>query len=233
MSQVLPHRVACPACQHEQRAFLYDSLQAHLLPHEREAILGGSFEAQRCGGCGHVFQPEHRALYVDLPGQLWVLMVPHEERPKVWTWERDLSQMFLQELSEAPQEARAAMANPTVRLVLGQAALTEAVFCAREGIEPSVLECAKLMHWRRALGLLLDLGPCVLRVRGWGSQGALRCRVDDLQGRPLREGVELAGGLLEEARERADEWRKAQAGLFGRPWCCASGELFPVKRGEA
>jgi hypothetical protein len=45
--------------------------------------------------------------------------------------------------------------------------------------------------------------------------------------------VELEGGLLEEARERADAWRKAQPGLFGRAWCCASGELFPVKRGEA
>lgn len=227
VSQVLPHKVACPSCRREQGANLYESIQAHLLRHEREAILEGTFEARRCEGCGQVFQPEHRALYVDTPAQLWVLMVPPSERRKVRQWERDLAAQLSGEFARLPEVTRLAMPSPKVRLVLGQAALTEAVFCVREGIEPETLECAKMLWWQRMLGLLLELGPCALRVRGRGARDGLVCRADDLEGRPLREGLELESQLVDEARERAARWRESNPGLFGRPWCCASGELFP------
>jgi hypothetical protein len=227
MSRVLPQRVACPSCAHAQPALLYDSLQASLLPHERDAVLARRFELQRCAACDHLFQPEHRLLYTDLPRNLWVVMLPPAERSHALTWERDITQTFRLELDAAPLALEDALGRVSPRLVFGHSALTELAFCAHAGLDTTALECAKILYFKDNLQDLMDLGPCALRLESITSAGALRCRVDDLQGRGLGQTRDLPASLLAQAQALEDLFRQRHPRLWTALWRCASRELNP------
>ena len=233
MSDIAPAEVSCPRCGQAQRATLWTSLDVDAVAAQREALREGCFEACSCAGCGLEFRPEHRLL-VTLPAdRIFLVMVPPAERASFAALEVLVEQVVARELAAAPPIAAERLRGVRPRLVFGQHGLTEAVRIIEAGLDPALLECAKLMAIRAALGGLLPYGPFELTFVEQGADGRLRLLVRRLADAAVVDELMLPAAALEEVAAARAELADRFPELFERPYVAACRYLQPGSAASA
>ncbi len=225
MSDIAPLETRCPACGAEHTCLVFSSLNGMLLPAEIEEILAGTFERTRCAACEHVWQPEHELLYVDMRAGHWIVMYPAQARRGYSRLERSVERLLAAEFSHAPAVVAPALAGVKARLVFGHTMLAEALRVLRAGLDPALVEAAKLLWIRKHLPEFLALGPCELVVHAIEG-GSLHCqarRLPDLS--PLTE-VHIAPEILGEARATRSLIEQSHPDLFRKPYVSACRYLY-------
>lgn len=227
MSQIRPQPVTCPECGLVEERTLFVSLNGERVPAQVPHLLDDTFEEQVCSACGLCFRPEHEMLYSHFALRVWIVMLPRAARPGFAALEQAVLDQFRRPLAEAPPLVAAGLAGVRPRLVFGQVFLSEAVRAVEYGLEPALLECAKLFFFRRNLARLMPLGPHELCLRGRADDGAgwqlAARRLDD--GAILDE-VTLPSSFLDEAASVKSELLAMYPELFERPYISAARYLF-------
>jgi hypothetical protein len=204
---------------------LFTSVDADTIEAQLEALLDGSFERQICDGCGHAYRPEHSLLFASHAHRLWIVMQPPLDRREFAALERGVERVIFDNFAQAPPVLTERLRGIRPRLVFGQHMLTEAVRASYLGIDPSLLECAKLLTVRRNLTELMMHGPfelCFERFEG----SAPICAVHSLpHGERVAERA-LAVDILAEVRASQDELQAQFPDLFARPYMSATRYLI-------
>lgn len=226
MSKISPTVVFCPRCQAKQRARLFDSLNADRVPAQVELVLAGTFEFLDCPQCGHGYRPEHAMLYAHFTARLWIVMHPRADRPRFATIERGVALVMAEQLGAAPPIVASGTNGVRPRLVFGQHMLTEAARVARAGIEPAVLECAKLLAVRRDLTWLMSHEPIELCFEEVAGSGDLVHGVHALASGERIDTLTLPQDLLTEAQRAQPVLAQTFPDLFGQPYVSACRYLY-------
>lgn len=230
MSQIKQQPITCPDCGLVDERALFASLNGERVPAQLPHLLDDTFEEQACAQCGCCFRPEHEMLYSSFAQRTWIVMLPPSARPGYAALESALLAQFQEGFAAAPAEMQRVLAEVKPRLVFGQSMLSEAIRSVELGLDPSLLECAKMFTWRRNLAQLMALGPHELTFRGFlgeaGPDGGLELAARRLgDGKILGELVMPARVLEEVAEERA-ELAARYPDLFTRPYVSATRYLF-------
>ncbi|HKE18149.1 MAG TPA: CpXC domain-containing protein [Kofleriaceae bacterium] len=225
MSHLCGETIACPACGAAAELTLFRSLNGERVPAQVELLLDGTFEQHTCAACGHRFQPEHRMLYAHVPARVWVVMCPRVDRPRFAVLEHGVALLFAESAAGAPEVVSGMVAGARPRLVFGQHMLRESLRTVQAGIDPALLECAKLLAYRRRMPELVRHGPAELCCEGVEA-GELRLAIHTLgDGRRAGE-LRAPEGLLDEAAAARDELAGRYPDLFSRPYVSATRYLF-------
>jgi hypothetical protein len=226
MSKIAPTVVFCPRCQARQRARLFDSLNADRVPAQVELLLAGTFERVHCEQCGHDYRPEHTMLYAHFSARTWIIMHPREDRPRFTTIERGVELVMQREMSVAPPIVAEGTQDIRPRLVFGQHMLTEAVRTMRAGIDPALLECAKLLAVRGDLQRFLDLGPFELCFEQTTDSGELAHAIHALASGEKIGTLLLPAQALADAQAARPLLEQSFPDLFQRPYVSACRYLY-------
>jgi hypothetical protein len=226
MSSLAPQSVTCPGCQRVEQAVLFSSLNGDLLPDLAQSVMDGTFEARRCGQCGCTFQPEHPMLFVQHSAHLWIVMQPLADRPRFAAFEQEVERILSREFSAAAPALSPSLRAVRPRLVFGQHMLGEALRAARIGLDPGLLECAKLLALRRQLGRLLRAGPSELCFEQIAEDGTLQHVLRALPRGEVVGTFELERDALAEAQAARGQLEAVYPDLFRRPYASASRYLF-------
>lgn len=225
MSQLIPSIVSCPRCGAAWSDELFSCVDADSNPFQVDAILDGSFERARCSGCSLAFRPEHAMLFVCHSRRLWIAMQPAADRRRFAGLERDVARVIVDNLAQAAPVAGAGLAGIRPRLVFGQHMLSEAVRVAWAGLDPELLECAKLLTVRRNLPALIQHGPfelCFERLDG----ATPICGVHALPGGERLAELALTRDALSEAQASQSALQAMFPELFERPYVSATRYLI-------
>jgi hypothetical protein len=226
MSKINPTVVFCPHCGAKQRARLFDSLNADRVPAQVELVLDGTFERVDCAQCGHQYRPEHPMLYAHFTARLWIVMHPRADRPRFATIERGVELVMAEQLGAAPPIVASGTSGVRPRLVFGQHMLTEAVRVARAGIDPAMLECAKLVALRRDLAWFMSREPIELCFEEVAGSGDLVHGVHTLASGERIDTLTLPRDVLAEARGAQPVLEQTFPDLFRQPYVSACRYLY-------
>jgi hypothetical protein len=226
MSKIAPTIVFCPRCQSRQRVRLFDSLNADRVPAQVELILAGTFELVHCEQCGHDYRPEHTMLYAHYSARTWIIMHPRADRPRFTTIERGVELVMARELGMAPPIVAAGTQDIRPRLVFGQHMLAEAVRTAHAGIDPTLLECAKLMAVRSNLQRFLDQGPFELCFESTTDSGELAHAIHALSSGEKIGAFLLPREAMADALAARPVLEQSFPDLFQRPYLSACRYLY-------
>lgn len=230
MSQIKPQLVTCPECGFAEERTLFVSLNGERVPTQVLHLLDDTFEEQVCGQCGACFRPEHELLYSHFALRIWIVMMPRAMRPRFAALEAAVLSQFQQPFAEAPPLVSAGLAGVRPRLVFGQPFLSEAVRVIELGIEPALLEAAKLFFFRRNLGRLMPLGPHELTFRGFVPEGQdLQLAVRRLGDGAIIEELTMPRSVLDEVTAERDEVAARYPELFARPYVSAARYLHAAE----
>jgi CpXC protein len=219
----------CPDCGVEQRAHVFDSLNADLLGEQLDLIADGRFEELACVGCARLFRPEHRLLLVQMSRRAWIVMHPLADRPRFAALESAVEQLLAQRFAEAPPVVATQLHQVRPRLVFGQHMLTDAVSSLRAELDPALLECAKLLLFRRELSRFFAHGPCELGLEGVDDGGALRLGLYALADGRRLDAMTLPRADLATAAELRALLQPAQAALLERPYVASARLLYDAE----
>jgi CpXC motif protein len=226
LSDLAPALARCPRCHAEQPATLFTSLNADLIAAQHADLLDGTFERTACTACGHAFRPEHRLLYTQLSARTWIVMYPVAERRAFRALENIVLATVERELQAAPPAAAQLLSGVRRRLVFGQHMLTEAVRAQAAGLDPALLECAKLFAIRDHLGRLLGLGPFELCFERCGDEGALHLGVHAFATGERTGELALPGDAIAGLRAIQPDLEARWPDLFTRPYVSACRYLY-------
>ncbi|HEX2573372.1 MAG TPA: CpXC domain-containing protein [Polyangia bacterium] len=226
MSRIQPTLVTCPGCGSQLPARLFESLNGERIPAQVEALLAGTFEAIRCAACGVQFRPEHHMLYTHLGARMWIVMYPVSARGDYLELERSVREILERNFAEAAVIVADRLRGVRPRLVFGQHTLTEALRAAREAIDPSLLECAKLLAFKRSLPALLPLGPSELVFERIDETNQFVFGVHELSTAGRLGELALPSKLLGETRELLPRFEVSHPDLFQQPYVSALRYLY-------
>jgi hypothetical protein len=230
MSHVEPERIACPSCGATHEHMVFRSLNGEHVPAQVQHLLDGTFEQIACA-CGHAYRPEHQMVYAHYALRTWVVMYPRADRDRFATLERGVELVFERDFRAAPRTVAAGLRGVRPRLVFGQLALSEAVRVSEAGLEPAILECAKLLVFRRNLAAALAHGPAELIFEGLADGERLQLGVVELATGARRGAVTAAPYVLDEVEAARDEFAARYPALFTRPYASATRYLFGGEAG--
>jgi hypothetical protein len=229
MSQIRPELVTCPRCRLDEERALFLSLNGERVPAQVLRLLDDTFEEQVCSGCGLRFRPEHELLYSHFALRVWVVMLPRAQRAGFIELERGVLAQFEHPFAEAPPLVAAGLAGVRPRLVFGQPFLSEAVRVVEHGLDPALLEGAKLFFFRRNLARLAPLGPHELCFQGHAPDtGDLRLAVHRIGDGALIDNLVMPRSFYDEATVARDRLCEEFPALFVRPYISAARYLFPA-----
>jgi len=227
MSHLDHERIACPGCGATKEHRIFRSLNGERVASQVERLLDGTFERVTCSGCGVRFRPEHRMLYAHYGLRAWVVMHPPEERHRFEDLEPAVEALFARNFANAPAVVSAGLRGVRPRLVFGQHMLSEAVRVAESSMDPALLECAKLLVYRRSLGDLASHGAIELCYEGRArSSERLQMGVHALRSGTRMGALEVASSLLDEVKHCRDELEGMYPALFSRSYVSATRYLF-------
>jgi hypothetical protein len=227
MSQIKQQLVTCPECGFVEERTLFASLNGERVPAQVPHLLDDTFEEQVCAQCGLCFRPEHELLYSHFPLRIWIVMLPRPLRQGYAALEAALLTQFAAPFAEAPPLVSAGLAGVRPRLVFGQSFLSEAVRAVELGLDPALLECAKMFFFRRNLPRLMPLGPHELTFRGYGPDGGgLQVAVRRLDDGAMLDELTMPASLLDEVAAERGELTARYPELFERPYVSASRYLY-------
>jgi hypothetical protein len=225
MSQLMSSIVGCPQCGAAWSDELFSCVDADTNPFQVDAILDGSFERATCSGCGLVFRPEHELLFVSHSRRLWIAMQPASDRRRFVGIERDVARIILDNVARAAPLVGAGLVGIRPRLVFGQHMLTEAVRVAWAGLDPELLECAKLLTVKRNLPALIRHGPFELCFERFDGVAQV-CGVHALPGGERVAELALTGDVLSETQASQPALHAMFPELFERPYVSATRYLI-------
>lgn len=226
MSKVGTHRIACPTCQHPVEVRLFDSLNGDRVPAQVEEILSGTFEQQECPSCGTLYRPEHPMLYSEFSTRTWIVMHPPVDRARFALIERGVALVMERNFAAAAPAVLENVRGVSPRLVFGQVMLTEALRARRANLSQALLECAKLLAWRRNLGALMPYGPSQLLFEELDEQGRLCCGVYSLDKEQRLGELRLPSDAIAEARASQAQLTQLYPALFTQPYVSACRYLM-------
>jgi hypothetical protein len=225
MSQVATESVMCPSCCESYDQTVFRSLNGERIPAQVQRLLDGTFELITCA-CGHSHRPEHRMLYSHYALRTWIAMYPRAQRDQFAMLEHGIQLVFDRDFRAAPPTIAAGLRGVLPRLVFGQAALSEAVRVSEAGLEPALLECAKLLLVRRNLAAALAHGPAELMFEGVTSDHLLQFGILELGSGTRRDTLTAPRDLLDEVNAVQRELATEYPELFARPYVSATRYLF-------
>jgi hypothetical protein len=217
MSQIVPTAVPCPNCGATCPARLFESVNGDVLPVQVDAILDGSFERTTCSRCGGAFQPEHHLLFAKYSARLWIVMYPFGSRSEFAAIESGVADLIARHFAEAPTSVAEGLSGVPPRLVFGQYALAEAVRAARDALDPPLLECTKLLAYRRSLPQLFGLGPTELVYERTDTDQLIFGVRGLASGERLGE-LAITAALLGETQTQMTDFAASHPELFARPY---------------
>jgi hypothetical protein len=220
VSRIVPTVVVCPRCGAQSPARLFESLNGDRIPAQVDAILDGNFERTTCGRCSAEFQPEHHMLLARHSARQWIVMYPFHARDSYAQLERGVTEVLARNFADAPAAVAAQLREIRPRLVFGQGGLTEALRSARDAIDPPLLECAKLLAYRRSLPELFALGPTELVYERRDAERLVFGVSRWPGGEPLGE-LAIAATLLAETQQLLPRFGLSHRELFERPYVSA------------
>lgn len=230
MSQISQQQITCPDCGLADERALFASLNGERVPAQLPHLLDDTFEEQVCARCGFCFRPEHPMLYSSFGQRAWIVMLPPAARPDYAALEPGLVKQFGEGFAAAPPQLQPVLAQVKPRLVFGQFLLSEAVRTVELGLDPALLECAKMFTWRRNLARLMALGPHELVFRGVagdaGPEGNLLLAVRRLGDSKILDELVMPARVLEEVAEERAALQAQYPDLFARPYVSATRYLF-------
>ena len=226
MSHLCVETIACPACGVQQEHSLFRSLNGERVPAQVKLLLDGTFELRTCAACQHAFRPEHRMLYAHVPARVWIVMYPLGDRGRFHQLEQGVDVLFEQTFAHSPALVTGFLERARPRLVFGQHMLSEGVRVAHEGIDPAMLECAKLLAYRRHLAALTPHGPVELCYEGMPVLGELRLGIHTLADGRRVGALDVPGDLLDEAAVAREVFAGQYPALFTHPYVSATRYLF-------
>lgn len=226
MSELAPAVAACPRCGAEHAATVFRSLNGDVVAAQRVAILDGHFERRPCPRCGHEFRPEHNLLYTQPSARAWIVMYPRAERSGYAALERAVAAVVEREIGAAAPVAATALRGLRPRLVFGQHMLSEAVRSIEAGLDPALLECAKILAVRRHLDAFLPLGPFELCFERIAEDGRLGCGAHALDGGERRGEVLLPADAIAEVRAMQPDLEARWPSLFHDPYVSMARVLY-------
>jgi hypothetical protein len=225
MSHMDSSQVACPRCPTTWSAGLFSAVDADTIQIQVDAILDGSFERMTCRGCGHTFRPEHALLFVSHARRLWIVMQPRSDRPGFAGLERGVERRVMTNMARFAPAGIESLQGIRLRLVFGQHMLTEAVRMSYAGLDPRLLECAKLLAIRRNLAALMQHGPfelCFERL-----DGAMPiCAVHTLPAGDRVAELALGDDVLADVEASLPALQERFPALFDRPYMSATRYLI-------
>jgi len=225
MSQIAPELVTCPSCGTAHEHMVFRSLNGERVPAQVQRLLDGTFERIDCA-CGHAYRPEHTMLYTHYALRTWIVMHPRADRERFATLEHGVLLVFENDFRGAPPMVAAGLRGVRPRLVFGQASLSEAVRLSEAGLDPVLLECAKLLVYRRNLGQAAAYGPAELIFEGILDGQTLQFGVVELASGARRDTVTASRKVLDEIAATSDEFAARYPALFARPYLSATRYLF-------
>ncbi len=226
MSKITDCTLPCPSCGQEQKLTVFESLNGERVPAQVERLVRGEFERSRCSQCNGEFVPEHRMLLSWFSRGLWIVMHPRPERVRFATLERGIELVMEEQLALAPPVVQHQTRGVRPRLVFGQEMLREAVMVANAGLDPALLECAKLLALRRDMQRFVQFGPIQLCFAGLADDGALEHEVRGVTtGRVVGE-IRLPADALAECRASQPELELRFPDLFAQPYVSACRYLY-------
>lgn len=227
MSQIISEVVRCVRCGVEQKHTLFKSLNGERVARQVARLVDGTFEAVSCPACGARFRPEHRMLYSHYGLRTWVAMYPPEERPHYAEIEVGVTEIVRRNVAGAPALVSAGLRGIRPRVVFGQHNLSEAVRTVEASIDSALLECAKLLAFRRNLAPLVRSGPSELCYEGVvRGTGHLQFGVHTLATGQRVDTLSLAPDALDEVAAARDELEARYPELFTRAYVSATRYLF-------
>jgi hypothetical protein len=225
MSEVAPERVTCTSCGETHERMVFRSLNGELVPAQVQHLLDGTFERIECA-CGRAYRPEHTMLYTHHALRTWIVMHPRADREKFATLEHGVMLVFERDFRTAPPRLAAGLRSVRPRLVFGQAALSEAVRLSEAGLDPVLLECAKLLVFRRNLARVMGYGPAELLFEGVADGEHLQFGVVELTSGERHDTVTAPPDVLGEVTAARGEFVERYPALFARPYLSATRYLF-------
>ncbi len=241
MSQMARESVTCPNCGAVEERPVLRSLSGDRAPPQVAAILAGTFEAMACTKCGHEFQPEHRMLYACVPKGTWIVMHPRDEQGRFATLEHGVQVLFEREMAGAPAPLKPHLDGLRPRLVFGQHLLSEAVRQSELGMDPAIVECAKLLLYRRHMVRLVPHGPIELCYEGAPPAATLDGKAQDQPDDTMLFGIHalatgeriadltVAPDILDEAVAGREDFQSRHPELFSQPYISATRYLFGAR----
>jgi hypothetical protein len=153
-------------------------------------------------------------------------MHPPVDQARFATIERGVELVMERNFANAAPMVAASVEGIKPRLVFGQSMLTEALRVQRARLSAPLLECAKLLAFRRNLGELLRFGPSQLVFEAIEPDERLRCAVSAIDtGRRWSE-VYLPADALAEVNATQHAFEQLYPALFARPYVSATRYLF-------
>ncbi|MBX3156098.1 MAG: hypothetical protein KF773_08860 [Deltaproteobacteria bacterium] len=225
MSQLAPGLATCPGCGATESCTLFSSIDADTIPVQVEAILEGTFEQRTCPACGAGYRPEHPMLFVSHARRLWIVMHPMADRREFASLELAVAGEIAAELARAAPIVAERSRGIRPRLVFGQHMLTEAVRSAWSGVDAALLECAKLLNFRRNVQPLMAWGPSEFAFAAFADNGAAICEVRALPGGARLGEIRLPNDILAEVQAIRAELRTRFPELFERAYVSATRYL--------
>lgn len=227
MSRIIPTVVDCPRCGAGCPARVFESLNGDALAVQVDAILDGSFERMTCSRCDAAFQPEHEMLFARHSARLWIVMYPFRARAEHAALEAAVADIVARNFAEAPAGIAGDLQTARPRLVFGQYALAEAVRSARDALDPPLLECAKLLAYRRSLAQLFSLGPVELVYERLDADHVV-FGVRALATAERLGELAITGEILAETQQQLPQLAHSHRALFERPYISALRYLDPA-----
>jgi hypothetical protein len=225
VSEIGVEQVTCPACGASHEHTVFRSLNGERVAAQVERLLDGTFEQIDCG-CGRAYRPEHTMLYTHYALRTWIVMHPRADREKFATIEHGVLLVFERDFRAAPPMVAAGLRGVRPRLVFGQALLSEAVRLSEAGLDPVLLECAKLLVFRRNLAQAAAHAPAELVFEGVADGDRLQFGVVELASGERRDTVTAPRDVLDEVAATSDEFARRYPALFTRPYLSATRYLF-------
>jgi hypothetical protein len=226
VSQIAPAVATCPACGNQESSTQFTSIDADTIPAQVEAILADRFEQRTCAACSHAFRPEHPMLFVSHQRRLWIVMHPLSDRRQFAQLEGAVAEVIATELAQAAPIVAERSRGIRPRLVFGQHMLAEAVRSAYSGVDAALLECAKMVNFRRNVLPLMKWGPSEFAFTGFADNGAAICAVHALpDGERLGE-IRLPNDILAEMQFAHNDLRERYPELFDHPYVSATRYLI-------
>lgn len=226
MSVFAVEPVPCPHCGVEQPHRRHTSANMDRLPHVLDDIADGRFELAPCAACDQPFRTEHPMLLSSHTRRIWIVMHPPADRPRFATIEHGVELVFQKTWPTIPPLIADGMRGVRPRLVFGQHMLAGLARALRAGVDPDLLECAKLLTVRRALPQLMAHGPFELCFEGFADDGAPKMGVHRLKDGARVDGLTLPADILGEARGAMLAFRGLHPELFERPYGSATRVLY-------
>lgn len=218
--------VPCPRCGVRIAVTLFATLDGERMPREVDAILDGSFERTTCAGCNAAFQPEHRMLYTHATARLWIVMYPVSARADYPDIEAEFNVLVEHHL------AGACGRDVRPRLVFGHHGLREALRAARDALDPTLLECTKLLTYQYSLSRLFPRGPSELVYERGDDPTQLGFGMRELTtGERLGE-LWIPASLLRETRKQLPELTVSHPELFEGPYISALRYVYRAPASE-